>query len=317
LRCIGLQQAGLLGGLLLLLLTGCAAPQTRGILQQANTLPEQAFISDVPFYPQEKFYCGPASLAMMLNWAGIPANQEDIAKLIYTPGRQGTLPVDILSGSRRNGALAVEVNTLHDLLNEIAAGHPVLVFQNLGLKMFPIWHFAVVIGYDLNERTLILHSGVDSQRFTDLYTFEKTWQRAEYWAVTIMQADSLPKAATELSVLKAASGLEQAGQYNAAITAYNSISERWPQSTIAHIGLGNTYYKLGNFSAAARSFKMATQIDTSNAAAWNNLANALAAQGLYQDAVTAAHNAVANSGVEDTIYRNTLEEISTRQVNRD
>ena len=301
----------------MLLLTGCTAPQTRVLLEQANTLPTQVFIPDVPFYPQEKYYCGPASLAMMLSWAGIPADQEDIAELIYTPGRQGTLPVDILSGSRRKGALAVEVNSLHDLLTEVAAGHPVLVFQNLGLKYIPFWHFAVVVGYDLDKRELILHSGVDSHRVTDLYAFERTWKRAEYWAVTVMPPDSLPATAKELSVLKAASGLEQAKQFDAAIMAYQAIAGRWPQSIIANIGLGNTYYKLDKYSQATAAFQKATQIDKTSAAAWNNLANALAAQGRYDDAISAARNAVANSGDKNAIYQNTLDEITSRQVMRD
>ena len=312
---IVLHQAGLLGGLLLFILTACTAPQTRVLLEQSNTLPSQAFLSEVPFYPQEKYYCGPASLAMMLSWAGIPASQEDISDLIYTPGREGTLPIDILSGSRRKGALAVEVNTLHDLFTEIASGHPVLVFQNLGLKYFPLWHFAVVIGYDLTEREIILHSGLDSRRVTDLYAFERTWKRADYWAVTVTTPDRLPAAAKELSVLKAASGLEQAQQYEPAISAYHAIAGRWPQSIIAQIGLGNTYYELDRYSEAIVAFQKATQMDNSSAAAWNNLANALAAQGKYKDAIAAARKAVALSGAEDTIYQNTLDDITSRQLN--
>ena len=50
---------------LFLLAAGCTtAEQTRNILTDSGTLPKQALVSDVPFFPQEKYYCGPAATAM-------------------------------------------------------------------------------------------------------------------------------------------------------------------------------------------------------------------------------------------------------------
>src|SRR5436189_282713 len=83
--------------------------------------------AQVPFFPQEDYYCGPASLAMVLAWTGLDVNQDQIAPEVYTPGRVGTLQPDILTAARRHGRLAVQVNTLHDMLKELAAGNPVLV----------------------------------------------------------------------------------------------------------------------------------------------------------------------------------------------
>jgi hypothetical protein len=300
--------APLLGGLLLLL-SGCTAPQTRLLLQQPFAIPQRAEINNVPFYPQEDYYCGPASLAMVLSWAGIPADQHDIANQIYTPGKQGTLPPDVLAGARRNGALAIEVNTLDDMLAEIAAGNPVMVFQNLGLTIWPQWHFAVAIGYDLDNESLILHSGLDPRRIHNLNAFEKTWQRADYWAITVTSPDHLPLQATEISALQAAAGLERAEQHVAAITAYQTISSRWPDSIIARMGLGNTEYKRGNYADATTAFREAIQINQTYAPAWNNLANTLAAQGLKNEAVAAAHKAVTlDAG--NVHYQTTLDEIS-------
>lgn len=189
------KSAALLAGGLLLFLTACSAPQTRELLQQRLILPRQAEVPGVPFYPQEDYYCGPASLAMMLSWADIPANQEDIAGQIYTPGKQGTLPPDVLAGVRRNGALAIPVSSLQDILTEIAAGNPVMVFQNLGLSLRPQWHFAVATGYDLDTEDLILHSGLNPRRVHNLNAFEKTWQRADYWAITVTAPRRLPATA--------------------------------------------------------------------------------------------------------------------------
>ena len=49
---------------------------------------------------------------------------------------------------------------LADLLQEVAAGHPVIVLQNLGLEWIPVWHYSVVIGYDLSRGQLVLRSGL-------------------------------------------------------------------------------------------------------------------------------------------------------------
>jgi len=309
----GTRQTGpVVWGLLLLILAGCSAPQTRQALLQASDLPLQAAVADVPFYPQQEYYCGPASLAMMLSWAGIPSGQDEIARQIYTPGRQGTLPLDILAGARRNGALAIEVTSLQDMLAEIAAGHPVLVFQNLGLDLWPKWHFAVAVGYDLTEENLLLHSGIDPQRIHNLNAFEKTWQRADYWAITVTPPDQLPARANELASLKAAAGLERAEQYAAALSAYQAISTRWSNSTIARMGLGNTRYKLGQYTQAAVAFLDVIRIDNAYAPAWNNLANALVKQGLNEEAIEAARKAVTLDG-NNELYRDTLDEITDSQ----
>jgi tetratricopeptide (TPR) repeat protein len=299
------MSASLQWMLLVILLTGCTAPQTRLALEQATALPNRAIVADVPFYPQEAYYCGPAALAMILTWAGIPSEQNIIATQIYTPGRQGTLPQDVLTGARRNGALAAEINTMIDILTELSAGNPVLVFQNLGLQFLPQWHFAVAVGYDLTNETLILHSGSDPQRISNLNAFEKTWQRAGYWAITVTAPNHLPATISEITALKAAAGLERAANYHAAITAYHAIIQRWPESIIARMGTGNTEYKRGSFAEAAAAFRAAIQIDHNYAAAWNNLANTLAAQGIRNEAVDAARKAVsldpANSDYQSTL----------------
>lgn len=294
LRPINLKlHTGLQCSLLMILLSGCTAPQTRLALEQPTGLAKQAVVANVPFYPQEAYYCGPAALAMMLTWAGMPTGQEQVASQVFTPGRQGTLTQDVLAGARRHGALAITVDTLNDILTEISAGNPVMVFQNLGLKIWPQWHFSVAVGYDLTHENLVLHSGLTPYRTTDLHAFEQTWQRAGAWAVTITAPDHLPATSTEIAALKAAAGLERAAHYAAAITAYQAIIQRWPDSKIARMGIGNTEYKQERFEQAAATFRTVIQIDAAYAAAWNNLAHALAAQGLGSEAAAAARRAIA------------------------
>jgi hypothetical protein len=46
-------------------------------------------IQNVPFYPQEAFQCGPASLAGVLNYWGLPVSPEVIAVKLYSPQPRG------------------------------------------------------------------------------------------------------------------------------------------------------------------------------------------------------------------------------------
>jgi hypothetical protein len=270
-------------------------------------------VANVPFYPQEKYYCGPAALAMVVTWSGLPVTQDEMASQVYMPGREGTLQSDMVAGARRSGRLAVPVTRLADLTAELAAGHPVVVFQNLGLGWFPVWHYAVAIGYDLNSGDLLLHSGLDARRTMPLATFERTWARADNWALVVLPPDQLPASTDEVAVLRAAAGLEQAGRTREAATAYAAIAERWPDSLEAWIGLGNVAYAAGDLEQAEHAFRTAAGRHPDAGAAWNNLAHVLGERGRRTEALEAAQRAVDLGGERAETYRETLDEVSRRQ----
>ena len=307
----GLLRGRIAGALLLaaLAVAGCATPQTEALLADPGALPERSEVASAPFYPQERLFCGPAALAMALTWSGLPITQDEIAPQVYTPGREGTLVSDMLSAARRNGRVAVPVGDLPALLAELAGGHPVIVFQNLALDWYPQWHFALAVGYDLAEEVIILRSGLDERRLTPLDTFERTWERGDYWALVVLPPDELPVSADEHAVLRAAAGLERARRYPAAATAYETIARRWPASYGASMGLGNARYALSDFAGAEAAYREVIARRSGDANAWNNLAYALAAQGRHADAVKAAELAVLHGG-DAPGYRETLEEIA-------
>ena len=151
---------GAAGALALLGLTGCAGS---GVLIRDTPpvgLPRKIELSATPFYPREDDHCGPAALAMALGASGFAVRPEALAGQVFLPGRQGSLQIEMLAGARRAGALAVEIpGTPEALMRETAAGHPVVVLLNLGLSWAPSWHYAVVIGYDLDEAAFLLRAG--------------------------------------------------------------------------------------------------------------------------------------------------------------
>jgi tetratricopeptide (TPR) repeat protein len=290
-------------------LAACTTPQIPQPGQEGG-LPARATVASVPFHAQTENDCGPAALAMVLGWSGVPARPEELVGQVLTPGREGSLGHDLVAAARRADRLAVPLHGVDGLLAELAAGHPVLVLQNLGLGWYPQWHYAVAIGYDLEAGTLTLHSGEEQGEVVPLTTFARTWQRAEQWALAVLPPDRLPATADAMTVLQAAAGLEQAGRYDAAVAAYGAALGRWPDNLVALIGLGNARYAAGQLAAAEAAFRTAVSFHPGEAAAWNNLAHVLADQGALTEARAAAKRAVDLGGDDATVYRTTLEEIS-------
>ncbi len=299
---------------LLVLLAACAGtPQTDRLLDPATMpagLPQQVELRDVPFIPQEDLWCGPAAMAMALNWSGLAVTQEEMAAQVYTQGREGTLTGDMISGARRNGRLAVPVDTLENLLAELAAGHPVIVFQNLALDFYPQWHYAVAYGYDLKAGTILLHSGTQERHETSLGNFEYTWRRADDWALLVLPPDMLPVTSDAVDVAAAAAGIERAGRSEDAAVAYRTLLTRWPENGTARLGLGNIAYAAGDLDGAIANYQKATRADPAMGAAWNNLAVALSDRGDQAAARQAAETAIATDDGHDSAYQETLNEIA-------
>jgi tetratricopeptide (TPR) repeat protein len=304
---------------LALFVSACATPQLDRLQSDRQGLPERAEVPAVPFFAQEDLYCGPAALATTLAWSGLPVTQEELAPVVYTPGREGTLQSDIVAGARTYGRLAVPVNQLPALLREIAAGNPVLVFQNLGLSWLPQWHYAVALGYDLEAGTIVLNSGRNERMALPLATFERTWARADHWALAITPPDRLPATASAQSATEAAAGLERARRRAEAASAYRAVVTRWPDAYIAWMGLGNTRFALKEFAAAENAYRHAGELRPDAPEPWNNLAYALAQQGRTYEAIPFAERAVAKAadlpGERAKQFRDSLVEI--RLMDRD
>jgi len=300
-----------------LLLQGCATPpQTAALRVQPPTLPPYIELNSVPYFAQDAHQCGPASLAMAFGAAGKNIAPEQLQPQVYLPGKSGSLQVEMLAASRRNGFLAYPLAPhLTDLLSEIASGHAVVVFQNLSFNWYPVWHFAVAIGYDLPRGEIILRSGPEQRQVLPFTTFERTWARGNYWALLVIAPDQVPQTATAQNYLESALALEQTGQLIAARASYTAAIQHWPEELGAQMGLGNTAYALGDFASAENAFRRATQTHPDAAVAFNNLADTLARQKKFRDALIVAQRAVALGGEQQAIFAQTLREIEQQLAN--
>ncbi len=307
-----LGGAALVLGFLLSLLTGCASFRQIEMPPLPENLPASHELTAVPFFPQEEYQCGPAALAMAISWSGLPARPEDLAEEVYTPSRKGSLQVAIIATARRHGRLAYEISDLESLFPEIAASYPVIILQNLSISWFPVWHYAVVVGYDTAQEHIILRSGTTSRKVMPFGVFEKTWARSNYWGIIILQPTQLPALAKEKTYLSAVLGLEKAHQFQAAVSGYRTALTRWPQSLAARMGLGNSYYALGDFTNSEYAFKETIRLYPRAGSAYNNLAQILMEQGQFPEAWKMARKAVSLGGPLQAVYQQTLQEIESK-----
>lgn len=302
------RRAG--AALLLLWLAGCSTLSSS--LRPGADLPPQAY-AETPFFPQEIYHCGPAALAGALGAAGVAIQPEALAPQVYLPGREGSLQAELVAAARAQGRIAyLLAPSLETALREVAAGHPVLVLQNLGLSWYPRWHYALLIGYDLDERSVTLHSGAQRDYVTALATFERTWARAGRWGLVVLPPEVLPATAGELAYVGAAAALERSHPV-AAQTAYRTALARWPASLVAQLGLGNACYAQDDLTGAAQAFAAAAAAHPGSALAHNNLAHVLGRLGRREEALAAARRAVELAGDSLPAARQTLEELERHQ----
>jgi tetratricopeptide (TPR) repeat protein len=202
------------------------------------------------------------------------------------------------------------------VLAEVAAGNPVIVLQNLALDWYPMWHYAVVVGYDLENHTIILRSGTEPRQVLPLTTFERTWARSKYWAMLVLPPHVLPQTIGSHAYVQAVVALEKAGFAAEARAAYEAALDRWPDNLTALMGAGNTAYAQGDPAAAERAFRRAAELHPASDAALNNLAQVLADQGRLTEAEAMARSALALSGPNSVVAAQTLRDIRQLSVSR-
>jgi tetratricopeptide (TPR) repeat protein len=304
-----IERARRLAGLFVVLLSGCTS-----LPPLPSSLPASVELTDTPFFPQETHQCGPAALATLLNYRGIEVSPQQLTPQVYLPQREGSLQVELTAGARRYAQLAYPLAPrLEDLLTEVAAGNPVLVLQNLAFGWLPLWHYAVVIGYDLPRNEVILRSGTHERRISKLSAFQNTWGRAERWALVILPAGQIPATATPQPYLKASYELEQTDMPEAAQQAYAAAARHWPQDKTVWLALANNAYGLKRYPQARAALLRAAELDQKDPVIWNNLAYVYLAAGCPVQARQAVERALQLKP-EDTNLLDSRREIKVRSA---
>jgi len=140
---------------------------------------EAFYIYGVPYIRQaDPYWCGPASLSMVLNYWGYEINQSEVAAHVYNPKSKLTFISNMTEFPREIGFYSevvspANIGLLKSYLHE---GIPLIVLQKFSYEN-TYGHFRVVIGYNDKERTVITHDPILGENYTLSYeSFSKLWQ---------------------------------------------------------------------------------------------------------------------------------------------
>ncbi len=134
-------------------------------------------IENVPFFKQGRDNtCGQAVVAMLANYWG---NRLDYQQLVNqeNPLNLATSAPALRQSLREKGLQAQDFRkgSIDNLISEINKGNPTAVLLDFG--SIQTAHYVVVVGYNLERQSLILHDSIEAPYFEmPLFTFEKMWE---------------------------------------------------------------------------------------------------------------------------------------------
>ncbi len=277
-------------------LSACATRPAELDSHTTAHLPRQVELAETPFHPQDEYQCGPAALATVLQSTNVAVSPDELTPEVFLPARKGSLALELIAATRSRERLAYPLDPSPlSLIEQIAAGRPVLVMQNLALRIAPTWHFAVVIGYDLDERTFTLRSGTTERLVMSERGFLRTWDLADRWALVVLEPGQLPANPDLHKYMTAAAQLEATGRLDAATRAYARAHEHWPASPWPALGIANITHARGDLESAEKAYRTALSIEPHHVVANNNLAELLFKRRCLDEALSHAQRAVANA----------------------
>jgi hypothetical protein len=167
----------------------------------------------------------------VLGASGVTVTPDELPPLVFLPGREGSLQVEMQAAPRRFGRIAYPLPAdLQAITAELDAGRPVLVLHNYGLPAWPRWHYAVVVGYDPAKGQLLL------------------------------RPSEMPMRPDREKYLEAAAAFERVVPPGDARAAWDAAIGAWPEHPAGWVGRGTAQYRAGDLDAAAARGEM-SQLD--------------------------------------------------------
>lgn len=255
------------------LIIGCAGLR---LADDIAHLPAETNLEEVPFHPQTEYHCGPASLATVLEHSDAAVDYDQLVDRVYIPDRQGSLQAELTATVRSTGRIAYRLPARPEaVFAQVAAGYPVLVLENHGLESRPLWHYAVVVGYDRQRNRVLLRSGEEYEQSVSAGQWLRRWDRAGRWALVVLEPGQWPADPDRQSWIGAVSAFETGTDPDTARELWRQTIERWPDEPIAWLGLGNAHFTSNDYSQAAESYRRLLELAPDHAAGRFNLAMAL------------------------------------------
>jgi len=179
--------------LLLLLLLILPPTYTGGV-------PESFHLYNVPYVEQmDPYWCGPASLAIVLNYWGYPINQSVIAAEIYDAEHHLTYISDMVHYPETLGFISEASSSNLSYVKEmLRLGVPVIVLQRFSSTV-SYGHYRVVVGYDDGVGCFSVDDPILGENYRIPYkSFVSLWRsgstfKVENWTLVITPRDDVLK----------------------------------------------------------------------------------------------------------------------------
>jgi len=254
--------------LVLLLVFVCASCATRTpVTDKLHRKAEAHRIENVPVIKQEENHCGPATLAMVMNFYDMNKTPEELSHGLYHEKLKGSFFPEMKARARSEGMMVLEVNDLRKAFEEVRAGHPVIVLQNNGFRFMPQWHFTVLSGMDFEGPDVYVTEDKRDMRF-----FERSFILGGRRSLVLLPPGKLSATGSELEHIEAAAILENTGKKTEALAAYQAILKKWKTSLLARIGTANVLYEKNEKVKAREQLKLASADHPQSPLVWHNLA---------------------------------------------
>ncbi len=155
------------------------------------------YVYDVPYVQQtDTYWCGPASLTMVLSYWGANVTQEEVAGEIYDPATNITKISEMKAYSQELGFETEElIGSINHLKEWINRGRPPIVLQKFSLQN-PYGHYRVVVGYDDEKKLFVTYDPIVGSDYEILYgEFVDLWEPGSTfstlnWTLMIFPKDS-------------------------------------------------------------------------------------------------------------------------------
>jgi len=262
----------------LFIISGCANQNRLPDFDQTE-FPQYIHLSDVPFFPQEPLLCGPAALATVIHFYDQKTTPGLLTERLWTPEVEGTFGIDMVSATRTKNLLAIDAPAnLEELLLLTSQGWPSIHLLNLGFKKLPQWHYAVLVGYDLNSQEVLLRSGRVRVRKMSFKHFLRAKDLADNWSLVPATLESIPRLDNWRPVYKELLNVAEVKpslKHQLFSAGNNVYPDQW-QFVFAY---ANTMFELNQFSKSTHAYESAIKLSPNSASVWNNLAYSQAEQG--------------------------------------
>ncbi|TWC15655.1 MULTISPECIES: peptidase C39 family protein [unclassified Pseudomonas] len=201
-------------------LAGCAG----SVSPQIQRLPERVELNSVPFYRGDMYQGAPQSLAAVLTAQGTVITPGLLEKPLHLPGGEAGLQQNMQTLAREYGLVVYPLDSeLSALLEQVAAGNPVLLRYTEGTALWGGPRYGILAGYNRQKRTVLLRSGMNRRLLISFSGFESAFKDAGGWAVLLQRPTQLPANVNPQRWLKAADELAGAGQEQAAARATKTL----------------------------------------------------------------------------------------------